>query len=199
VEPLFSQLQQRLESTPPRSVNLPGVSLRESAVLVPLFVREGQPHVLFTKRPETLRQHPGQISFPGGGREPDDATPLHTALRETREELGIAPERVEVLGRLDELPTITEYLIVPYVGVIPSDGVYERSRDEVEEVIEVPLAHLLDMSHQRTERRRVFQQDRDVYFYDFGRHVIWGATAQIVRNLLHVAHDLPAVAALRKT
>lgn len=194
MEALFDQLQARLEATPPRAVHLPGVALKESAVLVPLFVRGGAVHVVFTKRPETLRQHPGQISFPGGGRESVDATPLHTALRETREELGIAPEQVRVLGRLDELPTITEYLIIPYVGVIPPDVVYVQSQEEVEEVIEVPLEHLLDTSHQRTERRRVLAQDRDIYFYDFGRHVIWGATAQILRNLLTIAKDLPAVA-----
>lgn len=182
---------------PPRSLNLPGLSLRESAVLAPLFARDNQPHLVFTERPKHLRQHGGQISFPGGSRESFDQTPLHTALRETREELGIKPEQVDVLGRLDELPTITEFRIVPFVGVIPDGIKYVPNPEEVEEVVEVPFAYFLDAAHLRTEKRVVRAEEREIYFYDYGRHTIWGATARIVRNLVEVALGLPSIGSAR--
>jgi len=184
VDPLFHLIRERLEAQPAKLLNLPGLSLRESAVLAPLFMRDGVACALFTRRPMTLRTHAGQISFPGGARDPSDATPLHTALRETHEELGIPPDRVEVLGMLDEIPTITEYRITPFVGVIPPDFKYVPS-SEVEEVIEVPLVHLLDPATHRTEQWQVGGQEHDVYFYDYGHHHIWGATARILRGFLH--------------
>jgi 8-oxo-dGTP pyrophosphatase MutT (NUDIX family) len=199
VEALFAQLRDRLEASPARTFDLPGVSLRESAVLVPLLVRDGEPRLVFTKRLATLRQHAGQVSFPGGARDPEDVTSLHTALREMREELGVPPARVEVLGRLDELPTVTEFRVHPFVGGIPADTRYTPNPDEVEEVFEAPLAHFLGREHLRTEKRTVRAEERDIYFYDYGRHVIWGATARIVRNLLDVAADLPALQSLRQT
>jgi 8-oxo-dGTP pyrophosphatase MutT (NUDIX family) len=193
VDELFTQLQERLQERPGRALNLPGVLLRESAVLVPLFIRHHVPHALFTKRPTTLRSHPGQISFPGGARDPEDLTPVHTALRETHEELGVPPEQVQVLGMLDEIPTVTRYRILPFVGAIPHDVRYVPNVAEIDQVIEVPLPHLLDPARRRTERRPVLGRERDVYFYDYGEHVIWGATAHILTNLLNLAADLPAI------
>lgn len=192
MDELFVQLRERLRDRPGRALSLPGVSLREAAVLVPMFVRNGQHYVLFTRRPETLRTHAGQISFPGGSRDASDETPLHAALRETHEEMGIEPSAVEVLGMLDESPTITSFRIVPFVGVIPPDVVYRANAAEIAEILEVPLAHLLDRKTQRTERRFVRGAERDIYFYDYGPHSIWGATARIVKNLFDVAGDLPA-------
>jgi len=189
VEPFFEQLRNRLQAIPPKTLNLPGLVLREAAVLVPLFIR-GEPQVLFTKRPENLRTHGGQISFPGGARDETDPTPLHTALREVQEELGIPPQHVEVLGMLDEIPTITQFRVVPFVGVIPPHFAYVANPGEIEEIIEVPLSHLLDPAYQRSEKREVFGRERDIYFYDYGKHVIWGATARILRDLLHVIPDL---------
>jgi 8-oxo-dGTP pyrophosphatase MutT (NUDIX family) len=164
--------------------------LREAAVLVPLLVREGSPHILFTKRPTTLRHHAGQYSFPGGSRDPEDTTPLHTALRETREELGIDVSGVRVLGALDEVPTLTEFRIQPFVGVIPQGLEYRPSPDEVEFVLEVPLSHLMDPAIRRTERRAVRGLEYDVDFYTYGTHVIWGATGRILRDLLRLASEL---------
>jgi 8-oxo-dGTP pyrophosphatase MutT (NUDIX family) len=153
-------------------------------VLVPLFERNGVPHVLFTRRPAHLRHHANQFSFPGGGRDTEDATPLHTALRETEEELGIERSRVRVLGMLDEVPTTTSFRIQPFVGVIPGDGQYRPSAEEVEFILEVPLAGLLDPAIRRTEKRAVRGTEYDVYFYTYNSHVIWGATARILYNLL---------------
>ncbi len=193
MEPLFRQIRERLEAQPARALSLPGISLREAAVLAPLFLRGGEVHVLFTQRPKTLRTHAGQISFPGGTRDPGDPTPLHTALRETEEELGIPRGRVEVLGMLDELPTVTEYRITPFVGVIPGDFAYRPNPHEIEEVIEVPLAHLLDPAIQRSEVWQVRGENHDVYFYDFGPHRIWGATARILKTFLQLVGDLPGL------
>jgi 8-oxo-dGTP pyrophosphatase MutT (NUDIX family) len=192
VDSLYHQLRERLERSPgkPFPFALPGIVLRESAVLVPLFVRGGEPHVLVTRRPETLRTHAGQISFPGGSRDPEDDTPLHTALRETHEELGMPPDRVRVLGMLDEVPTLTGYRIIPFVGAIPADARYQPSADEIAEVIEVPLWHLMDPKRRRIEKRTALGREFDVYFYDYGEHVIWGATAHILTNLLQLAGDL---------
>ena len=189
---LFDILEGHLASRPSRPLNLPGLVLRESAVLVPLFERDGVPHILFTRRPAHLRNHANQFSFPGGGRDPEDPTPLHTALRETEEELGIERSRVRVLGMLDEQPTITSFRIQPFVGVIPGDGQYRPSAEEVAFILEVPLAGLLDPSIRRVEKRVSQGVEYDIYFYTYNSHVIWGATARILYDLLEHVAQLPS-------
>lgn len=195
--PLFEQLRERLRTQPGRALNLPGLALRESAVLVPLFERGGEPWALFTRRPATLRAHAGQISFPGGARDPSDPTPLHAALREADEELGIPPGAVEVLGMLDEAPTVTQFRIQPFVGVIPGDLQYRPNPAEIDVVIEVPLAELLRPEVPRTETWRRGGEAHLVYFFDYGPHTIWGATARILVDLFERARGLPAFEALR--
>lgn len=192
MDSFFDTLEARIASHPPRPLNLPGLVLRESAVLVPLFERDGVPHILFTRRPAHLRTHANQFSFPGGGRDPEDATPLHTALRETEEELGIDRSRVRVLGMLDEVPTTTSFRIQPFVGVIPGDGQYRPSAEEVAFILEVPLVGLLDPAIRRTEKRTVREVEYDVFFYTYNTHVIWGATARILYDLLRHVAELPA-------
>jgi 8-oxo-dGTP pyrophosphatase MutT (NUDIX family) len=194
VEGLLEEVRRRLQAHAPRAVNLPGLELRESAVLVPLRLHQGVPHLLFTVRPSTLRAHAGQIAFPGGSRDAADLTPLHAALRETEEELGIPPSAVTVLGQLDEVPTITEFRIAPFVGAVPAELPLSPSPGEVAEVFEVPLSHLLAPGVHRTERRRHGAEEWDVDFYPYGRHTIWGATARIVRNFLSRVADLPGLA-----
>ncbi|AEI64688.1 CoA pyrophosphatase [Corallococcus macrosporus] len=191
VEALFQALESRLSARPAREVHLPGWTLREASVLVPVFERDGVPHVLFTRRPATLRTHADQYSFPGGGRDPEDATPLHTALRETEEELGIDRRGVRVLGMLDEVPTISRYRVRPFVGVIPGDGKYQPSAEEVAFILEVPLSGLLDPSILRVERKEILGAERDLYFYTYGTHVIWGATARILRDFLSHVTQVP--------
>ncbi len=191
MEPLFEELRQQLLQTPPKPLELPGLVLREAAVLIPLFSRGGVPQVVFTKRTESLRNHAGQISFPGGARDESDPTPLHTALRETHEELGIPPPQVEVLGLLDEIPTITQFRVVPFVGVIPPHFDYLANPAEIEEIIEVPIAHLLKPEIHRMQKQEVLGREREIDFYEYGRHIIWGATARILRNLLQILGGLP--------
>ncbi|MCP3102219.1 CoA pyrophosphatase [Myxococcus sp. K15C18031901] len=193
VEALFQALETRLASRPARDVDLPGFVLREASVLVPLFERDGVPHMLFTRRPATLRTHANQYSYPGGGRDAEDLTPLHTALRETEEELGIDRRGVRVLGMLDEVPTISQYRIRPFVGVIPGDGKYAPSPEEVAFILEVPLLNLLDPAILRIEKKEVLGAERDLYFYTYDSHVIWGATARILRDFLNQVAQVPGV------
>lgn len=190
---LFDDIEQRLAQAPKRSFDLPGLNLRESAVLLPLFERGGEPYVLFTKRPATLRAHAGQISFPGGSSDPEDPTPLHTALRETQEEVGIPIDEVRVLGALDDCPTVTGYRIHPFVGVVPGHGGYTPSEVEIEEILEVPLAFLLDPKNRRVELWPWRGEQHEVHFYDWGRHVIWGATGRIVADFVERIANLPSL------
>jgi 8-oxo-dGTP pyrophosphatase MutT (NUDIX family) len=145
----------------------------------------------------TLRTHAGQFSFPGGGRDDEDSTPLHTALRESEEELGIPPASVRVLGMLDEIPTITRFRVIPFVGVIPPDLVYRPNPEEIEQILEVPLAHLMDAKNHRSEVWEVSEHEREVHFFDYGPHVIWGATARILKSLLNFTQDLSSLRNLR--
>ena len=184
MDELFTKLKHRLHERPGKVLNLPGPQLRESAVLAPLFVRGGEPWLLFTKRPTTLRRHAGQIAFPGGARDEEDRTLLHTALRETYEELGIPEAQIQVLGMLDEIPTVTSFRVIPFVGVIPEGFPYRPSPEEISELIEVPVKALLAANLPRVEHWNVSGGEREIYFYDYGTHTIWGATARILKDLL---------------
>lgn len=189
MDTLFDALESRLATRSPRTLDLPGLVLREAAVLVPLLLREGIPHVLFTRRPTTLRHHAGQYSFPGGSRDAGDTTLLHTALRETREELGIDVSGVRVLGALDEVPTTSAFRVQPFVGVLPQGLEYRPNPDEVELVLEVPLPRLLDPALHRVEKRTARGIEHDVHFYTYDAHVIWGATGGILRELLQLVSE----------
>ncbi|HET9156296.1 MAG TPA: CoA pyrophosphatase [Myxococcaceae bacterium] len=192
MDPRFTELSRALQQHPGRQLNLPGLELRDSAVLAPFILRGAEPRLLFTLRPEHLRRHAGQVSFPGGARDPEDPTPLHTALREMREELGVPPESVEVLGMLDEMVTTSEFRVVPYVGLLDPSVELHPDAGEIAELLEIPVSDLLVPGLRRTEKRFYRGAERDVYFYDVGRHTIWGATARILSNLLAVISGLPA-------
>ena len=177
------ELKRRL-SLPASGDVLPGdpVRIREglfrpASVLVPIVARDRELTVLLTRRTERLRHHSGQVAFPGGREEPHDPSPEATALRETREEIGLEPRHIEVIGRLDEYRTGTGFRITPVVGIVrppfslmPDDG-------EVDEIFEVPLTFLFDPANHEQKSRSI--GDRTVSFYEIGYsgHVIWGATA----------------------
>jgi 8-oxo-dGTP pyrophosphatase MutT (NUDIX family) len=160
-----------------------------AAVLVPLLLKEREWHVLVTQRTQTVEHHPGQISFPGGACEPEDRSLQETALRETCEEIGIPPGAVEVLGALDDLHTVTRFVVTPFVGVIPHPLVYKPNPHEVEDVVEVPLSFLRNPAHLRIEQREYEGQVHDVYRWDYGAYTIWGATAQILKGFLDLIPD----------
>lgn len=158
--------------------------LRPAAVLVAVMERPHGLTVLFTRRSSRLRAHAGQVSFPGGRREAADEGPAATALRESHEEVGMDTSRVRLVGYLDDYPTITRFLVTPVVGLVSGDAVITPDRVEVDEVFEVPLGFLLDARNY--QRRTVVRGGRQVPYWalSHGGHVIWGATAGMLRNLL---------------
>jgi 8-oxo-dGTP pyrophosphatase MutT (NUDIX family) len=160
---------------------------RPAAVLMPIVLRAQGPTLLFTQRTADLKDHAGQISFPGGRTELSDVSPVDTALRETEEEIGLARRHVEVIGSLPEYFTGTGYRVTPVAGLIrPPFDVVPDPR-EVAEIFEVPLAFLMDgMNHQR----RTIELPNDLgrrtfYTMPYERFFIWGATAGMLRNLFH--------------
>ncbi len=162
-----------------------------AAVLVGLVQRDDGLHVLLTRRTEHLRDHAGQISFPGGRSEPEDAHPEATALREAEEEVGLPPDRVELLGRLPDYTTITRFVVTPVVGLIQPPFDLKLDAFEVAEAFEVPLAFLMTPAH---HRRHVFSYDGGQRQFlsmpwrrspQDGEYFIWGATAAMLRNLYH--------------
>ncbi|MBL8954555.1 MAG: CoA pyrophosphatase [Myxococcaceae bacterium] len=178
MDAFFERLKASLHEHPSPSLESGGMVLKDASVLAPLFLRGGEPFALLTMRPETLRKHPGQVAFPGGGREPQDVTPLHTALREAHEELGIPPEAVEVLGMLGTMPTITSFFVTPFVGVVADGLPLTPSPTEIQEVLEVPLLRV------RIEKRRAYEADRDAFVWEGSQRFIWGATFRMMTQLL---------------
>ena len=154
-----------------------------AAVLVPLIMRSDGAHVLFTRRTEHLAQHSGQVSFPGGRREAGDATPIATALRETLEETGIAPDYVQVAGYLPRHITGTGFDITPVVGVLRDGYVLQPDPHEVAEIFDVPLSFFLDTANLGEETREWDGKPRRFSVYRPGPHYKWGATAAILAAL----------------
>lgn len=155
----------------------------EAGVLVPLYLDGDELHVVFTRRREDLRRHPGEISFPGGRFEEGEADLLATALREAHEEIGLPPDAVAILGALQPTATIaTGYAVYPFVGMIEPGMTWKLSAREVAEVIELPVAALRAGYGRRRLLRRGLPIRTDTYLV--GEHLIWGATARIMTDLL---------------
>ena len=155
----------------------------DAGVLVPLYLDGSELHVVFTRRRDDLRRHPGEISFPGGRKDPQDADLLITALREAEEEIGLPRADVEVLGALQPVPTVaTGYAVYPFVGLIEPGHEWELSPREVAELIELSLRDLQAGYGRRRLVRRGLPIRTDTYLV--GDHLIWGATARILGDLL---------------
>jgi 8-oxo-dGTP pyrophosphatase MutT (NUDIX family) len=160
--------------------------LRGAAVLVPLIDRAEGMTVLLTRRTETLATHAGQISFPGGCVEPQDADAVAAALREAQEEVGLPPERVAVIGRLDTYVTRTGFEVTPVVGLVEPPVPLAPDPAEVAEVFEAPLAFLIDRANHRRDSRVYNGATRHFYAMPWGDYYIWGATAGMLVNLSDV-------------
>jgi len=144
-------------------------------VLIPLFYDHGQYHVLLTERSEEVNFHKGQVCFPGGTREPSDSSLLQTALREAEEEIGLRAEDVEILGELDDSVTLTSnYVISPFVAFIPHPYPFKADGREIREIFPVPLSFFMVEAN--------FRQDS--YEYEYDGHIIWGATARILKQFI---------------
>ncbi|MEW6034390.1 MAG: CoA pyrophosphatase [Chloroflexota bacterium] len=163
--------------------------LAPAAVLMAFYEKEGQILLSFTKRTDHVPYHKNQISFPGGAREKQDTSLLHTALRESAEEVGLDTSTVEMLGVLDDTPTIaSKFVITPYVAFLNTPPRFHINSEEVAEVIEVPLDTLLDHRNAREETQVVDGKTHQVFFYDYAGHTIWGATARVLRRFLDLLY-----------
>ena len=159
--------------------------LRCAAVLVPLIRREDAWHVLFTRRAERLLSHQGQVSFPGGACEADEATPEQTALREAEEEIGVRPEDVRLLGRLNTMITISSYRVTPVVGVIPWPYAFRVQNTEVARLFTIPLLWLAEAQN-RWEFPFPGQSRSLIAYHPFDGEMLWGATARMTVDFLRM-------------
>lgn len=157
-----------------------------SAVLIPLFLKNGVYHILFTKRAENLTHHRGEVSFPGGVCHTEDVDTLRTALRETSEEVGIAPEDVEILGVLDDFITIHNYLVTPYVGFVAAGHSLRINPGEIERIIEVPLSFLLTPGIFQLRDWTWQGRTRPLFCVDYEGDTIWGLTAAMLKQFLEI-------------
>ncbi|NBC33087.1 MAG: CoA pyrophosphatase [Alphaproteobacteria bacterium] len=160
--------------------------LRPAAVLVPLVIHAEGTTILLTLRTAHLQAHAGQISFPGGGREPEDADDVATALREAEEEIGLAPGRVEIIGRLDTYVTRTGFEVVPIVGLLRPPLALDPDPYEVADVFEVPLEVILQPGFPQLHSRELLGATRWFYAFPHEDRFIWGATAGMLLNLREV-------------
>jgi 8-oxo-dGTP pyrophosphatase MutT (NUDIX family) len=162
---------------------------RPAAVLIPLFYENNAWHVLFIRRTSSLAEHSGQVAFPGGRSDSGDLDSLNTALRESQEEIGLNPDDVIVLGHINELLTITNYQVMPFVGVIPWPYPFRRAESEVARIFSIPLDWLVDPTNHE-ERHRILPEPYPpinvIYFQTYDSEVLWGVTARLVLDF--VAH-----------
>ncbi|HRP78502.1 MAG TPA: CoA pyrophosphatase [Aquamicrobium sp.] len=157
--------------------------LRDAAVLIAIVDHREGASVILTKRAERLRSHSGQIAFPGGRLDPTDPTPEYAALRETEEEIGLAPGLIEVVGRMPDYVSGSGFRIAPILSVVKPGFRLTINADEVDDAFEVPLSFLMDPANHNRDSR--IWQERERYFYTmpFGDRYIWGVTAGIIRTL----------------
>lgn len=153
-------------------------------MLLPVVLHGDMPTVMFTQRTESLQDHAGQVSFPGGSREQQDQDPVATALRETQEEVGLHREQVEVVGFLDGYLTVTGFAVSPVVGLVQPGFKLAVDPLEVAEVFEVPLDFLMDPLNRRIEHRDIRGHKVGYYLFTYGQHRIWGATAAMLVDFL---------------
>ncbi|WP_428772401.1 CoA pyrophosphatase [Vibrio sp.] len=195
-----STLIQKFQMRPPqpypndvlrRVAHLRNQPLRKAAVLIGFVERPQGLQVLFTKRAKHLKHHPGQVCFPGGRYEESDASLVDTALRETFEEVGIAPKLVDVFGAMPQLTTISRFSVTPYLAFINSDYQPDIDVNEVAEIFEVPIEVILDPYHLHSSAFNVGGQLHRIFGINYQGHFIWGVTAQIIHALQRqLGHEL---------
>ena len=182
------EIRNLLSNRPEKGMSLPGnAPFRRAAVLIPLLHIDGEWHILFTRRTETVQDHKGQVSFPGGASEGIDKSAAETALREAREEIGLNPEDVRVLGYMSQYPSITDFLVTPVVGRIKWPFEMKISMSEVGRVFTIPIKWLADP--QNREEKLITRPGGQVwvsYYKPYDNEILWGLTARITVNFLEV-------------
>ncbi|MDG2091576.1 MAG: CoA pyrophosphatase [Gammaproteobacteria bacterium] len=156
---------------------------RLAAVLILLTPGDNGPELIFTRRSKDLSSHAGQISFPGGTIEADDKSPIHTALRESAEEIGLKQDYVEVLGTLEWHTLPSGFVVLPVIGHLNQQQVFKPEPNEVAEIFTIPLQYLLDISLYKQDIYNRNGIKRKFYFFEFKEYYIWGATAGMLRSL----------------
>lgn len=166
-------------------------TLRKASVLIGFVERENGLHVLFTRRAIHLKHHPGQVSFPGGKYELSDGDLATTALRETYEEVGISQDKIQILGQLPELVTVSKFTVTPFVAFIASDYQTKIDHNEVDQVFEVPASVVLDTQKLHSEQFLINNYSHRVFGLSYQNHFIWGMTAQIIdaiqKQIMHTS------------
>jgi len=185
-EELVEKLEGALADFDPRRIDSPAAS--PAAVLLLLRSVEREPYVVFTERTSNVEHHKGQICFPGGGMMESDATPEAAALRETFEEIGVKSEHVRVIGQLDEILTVSDFRVSPFVGLFEHDPDYQYSTCDVEvaQVIEVPFSFLMEEGSMELEVREHRGREVLVPAFSYDGHRIWGATARMLHQLIEL-------------
>lgn len=181
VEPVFSETPYVTEMYPDTP--------RPAAVLIPMLRANGDWQILFTRRNAALAEHSGQVAFPGGRADPEDRYPEDTALREAREEIGLEPRDVSILGRLTDFITITNYRVTPVVGLIPWPYELRLAHHEVSRVFTIPLSWLADPANYEERQRLLpppYAPVSVIYFHPYDGEVLWGASARFTLALLSI-------------
>ena len=182
--PLTDRIRRIVAETPRRTVD--DLSLTPAGVMVLIYPNNGDHYVLLQKRSSKVDSHKGEISFPGGKRDPEDVTILDTALRETHEEMGIHPKDVEVFGPLDQTATTSGFCTSPFAGTIPYPYEFSPQEEEVAEVLEVPVSSLMDSANRRDEIRVADGDLQDAPVFAYDGHIIFGATARILDRFIEL-------------
>lgn len=185
-EELLERIESALGDYNPKAIDNP--STIPAAVLVLLREIESETHVVFTQRTGTVKDHKGQMCFPGGGSDETDPTPEATALRETFEEIGVRSEHVRIIGQLDDMVTVSNFRVTPFVGVIERtvECKYDICDDEVARVVEVPFTFLMEDGNMELEVREHHGREVLVPAFTYDGHRIWGATARMLHQLIEL-------------
>ena len=155
----------------------------EASVLIPILTFKKDLEILLTKRSNNLKNHPGQIAFPGGKKDQIDSSPIETALRETQEEVGLNPKNVEIIASLPSHKTATGFVIKPYLGLINQPFSETLRQGEVDEIFTVPYEYILNEENFSIQTRKWNGSQRSYYVVPYGPYYVWGATARILLNL----------------
>lgn len=166
-----------------------GTGMIPAAVMILLYRKEGEYCILLNKRSEEVEHHKGEMSFPGGARDPEDLDLLETALRETEEEMGIKREDITVLGEMDEIVTRSNFQVSVFTGTIEYPYKFTPSAIEIAEVVEFPVAALINPANRRVETRWIDGMPLTSYSYVHEEHVVFGATARILQSCIEILDD----------
>lgn len=179
-------LRERLSGYVPRLLTL---DYPEAGVLVPVTEDHNNPEIIFTLRSSNLSTHRGQVSFPGGRRDPDDESLAATALRETHEEIGLPPDKVELIAPLSQVMSLHQILVTPYVGVVPRDHPLKANPAEIESIFKVPVSFFLEDRRERTDTLSFMNNTFHVPCYCWDRYQIWGLSAVVLVDFLNAVYN----------